>query len=176
MNGFGSKLLVIALFTALLTGCSYGVQRNLTGTPLPATDSALCEVVIAKYTYPHTHFNEDQFVLIQTITLYDKTSINCSEDEARAILKKEACAVGGNWISITKERFPDLLSSCYQCEASIYFVQLDTAQMANSNYVTPTNPYADEIELATIKRQRGQVWGYFLGFALGFTLTLLLLQ
>lgn len=172
---FIARVILCTFFTFNLIGCTYGIQKQVIGTPFAAIDSSECSVVISKYTYPHAHFNDDQYTLIQTIRLFDNNSINCSEEEARAILKNEACAVGGNWVSISKERYPDLLSSCYQCEASIYKVELDSTITTNE-YVIPSNPLQDDIELATIKSQRGQVWGYILGFALGFTLTLLLLQ
>ena len=37
-----------------------------------------------------------------------------------AILKKEACAIGADFVVITEESRPDLWSSCYRCEAKFY--------------------------------------------------------
>ena len=172
---FATKYLLYLLVVISLGSCSYGVHLEVVSSNRPSLDSDSCDVIFTKYAYPHAHFSDDQIQLIQNIRLYDNITSNCTETEAKNLLKREACAVGGNWVSITKERFPDLLSTCYQCEASIYFVQLDSTSQS-SDYVPPANPYQDDLELATIKRQKGEVWGYILGFALGFTLTLLLLQ
>ena len=44
----------------------------------------------------------------------------CSEADAIALLKKEACSVGANLVNITKESRPDMGSSCYRCEAGFF--------------------------------------------------------
>lgn len=47
-------------------------------------------------------------------------SKECSEEDAIAILEKEGCAMGADFVNIVKEILPDNQSKCYRCKAEFY--------------------------------------------------------
>ena len=165
------RIIIAAVFTGFISSCDYAVKKNLVGTPKPAQSEANCTVVIHKSLHPNEVNDSLNAELIETIALFDQMTTRCTEGEARAILRQEACKLGANWVNITSERFPGLMSTCYQCEAEIYFVS-DSV----SPYVDFQNP-KEEQQVA--KKRRGEnlaALGWVVGFAVGFTVTLLLLQ
>lgn len=115
------KLLFLSsLIVSLLTlyGCGYKIER----TNYEKKDTVIdCDVII----YRNAIFRENKdFQYIGSINLEEAGfSSNCSEEDAIAILKKEACSINANVINITDILLPGYSSSCYRCTAVFYKVE-----------------------------------------------------
>lgn len=93
-------------------------------------------------------------------------STRCSELEARNILRQEACNVGANLVNITMEQRPNLMSTCYRCSASMYYVDADSLQNSQSELLAKADP---EAPLEAGKNNTGvQILGYIAGFTIGY--------
>jgi hypothetical protein len=161
--------LSLALLAISFSSCTYGINRELVGTPRPVQYD--CNVIIKKSVDPYALFDSTQVTRIETIALTDAMTTRCSEAEAKILLRNEACSLGANWINITAERKPNGFSSCYICEAEIYFIDQDVD--AYYDYVSP-----NMVGFTTEQKMQSNtaVWGWVVGFIIGFTATLLLLQ
>lgn len=107
---------VVVLLALLIasSSCSYKIMRS--GYQVKESDYKSCDIEIVK------NINApDSAVKVGEIKIGDSGfTLNCSENEAIDILKKEGCAINANIIRITEENRPDLLSSCYRCRAEFY--------------------------------------------------------
>jgi hypothetical protein len=111
------------LFTSLVTlslsltgaGCTHVVIRDgytLAHGP-QGTDCAVAFVKDAR-------IDEQRDSVIGVVKVKDSGfSFACGEDDAIEIFRKEACATGANIVNITRERRPDVLSSCYRADAQL---------------------------------------------------------
>lgn len=108
-------LIFIPFILLWLSGCSHRIVRtgyNKHNEPLNS-----CEVVIKR----NIAIPDADATKVGEIKLGESgLSITCSEKAAIELLTKEACSVDADLILITKERRPDLWSSCYRCNAVFY--------------------------------------------------------
>ena len=109
------KTLVLLIPCFSITGYSYKVTRA--GYVDKPVTSPTCEVkLVRNYSFP-----DSTVTPFGRIGLHDSGfTTTCSEADAIALLKKEACSVGANLVNITQESRPDMESSCYRCEANFY--------------------------------------------------------
>ena len=122
MSQILSFLIVIILFSS----CSYDIVRK---GYKPIDETAInCEIIIKK----DTIISDTIAKKIGTVKLHDGGfTVKCSEDLAVKMLKKEACSINADIIVITEERRPDILSSCYRCNADFYKYKLPTRTQAS---------------------------------------------
>ena len=113
----------------LITSCSHRIVR--TGYHINKSDYKNCDIVITKDIVV-----TDSLKKVGEIKLGESGfSIACSEADAIAILKNEACALNADLVNITEEHRSDLLSSCYRCRADFYKYQgVDFIRQSNDLY------------------------------------------
>src|SRR5688572_30002889 len=110
------SLIIPITFTLLVSSCSHKISR--VGYNTPASSQADCEVSV---TYGPASSIDNKAQLLGSITLDDTGfSTNCNENDALAILKKEACSLKANTILITAYKEPSFASTCYRCSANFY--------------------------------------------------------
>ena len=107
------KLALISLSLALVIGCTHTISRS--GYILDdAKISSNCEVQFEK----NAPVDSSRDKIIGEVKLGDSGfSTSCGEDDALAILKKEACGAGANVVNIIEEKRSDIISSCYRVTA-----------------------------------------------------------
>ncbi len=153
----------------LLNSCSHKVNR-IGYSEKPLDLSTTCDVVIQK----NDSIIGKQYEKLGSIKLKDSGfSTSCNELDAIAILKKEACSIGGNLINIIEEKRPSFASSCYQCTADIYRIHSDSLAVKvqesgeYDSYETMDRVKQDK------KRNQAIFWTSFaVGFVIGFILVL----
>src|SRR5690554_6067150 len=130
----------------LLSGCSHRIVRtgyNKQNEPLNN-----CEVVIKRnITIPDADATK-----VGEIKLGESGfSVTCSEKAAIELLTKEACLIDADLILITKERRPDLWSSCYRCNAEFYkFACIEDKQTYKNDSI-----YNDVEIIKRVRRDKG---------------------
>ncbi|MEZ4721163.1 MAG: hypothetical protein R2813_04720 [Flavobacteriales bacterium] len=53
-------------------------------------------------------------------------TIKCSEEQAMAMIKEDACKLDVQFVNISSEAYPDYSSTCYRCVADMYILGEDT--------------------------------------------------
>jgi hypothetical protein len=80
----------------------------------PENRTGACSPEFFKGMLPDT----SQFRILGRIKLGDSGfSVRCHEDDAIAILRREACSLGADAVTITEERRAHFWSSCYRARA-----------------------------------------------------------
>lgn len=152
-----NKLIYLPVFVFLFANCSHKITRSYQQQPLEA---AGCQVVVKK----SLDVPEEVVTKVGSISLGETGfSMNCSENDALAILRREACSLNANLVVITFERRPDLMSSCYRCRANFY--------QANSDEVleelTSDEPYKPVNLQSRVKSDRARNAGAIIGAIVG---------
>lgn len=127
------KTLLLLFVFALCTSCTHKVFRN--NYHFDPKHQPGASVAIKK-----SPGSIDSLVNVGEIRLKDGWwVVICSEKEALDLLKKEAHQLRADVIHISKEKRPDIESSCYRCEATFYqfkypgmAVQSDSAYTADA--------------------------------------------
>lgn len=128
------ETLLYVILCFAVTGCSYKVTRAAY-VELPAT-SKTCDVKLVK----NYAFQDSAVTQLGKIGLHDSgITTTCSETDAIALLKKEACSLGADIVNITKEVRPDMGSSCYRCEAGFYKINDEKVQIKTDPEFTAQN-------------------------------------
>ena len=157
------------LIVFILSSCSHRVNR-IGYSEKPLDSSSTCDVIIQK----EQDIDESANQKIGSIKLKDSGfSTACDELDAIAILKKEACSIGGNMVNIVEESRPNFVSTCYQCTADIYEISNDSL----AKKIIVINEYDSTKALERVdedkKRNRTIFWTSFaVGFMIGFILVL----
>ena len=165
------NLFWLVMANCLFCSCSYKIARIGYTENVNSLDT--CSITI---THTPSEIPAAATVQVGSITLQDGGFTNhCSEQEAMALLKKEACSVQASIILITTEKLPGWQSTCYQCTADFYKITQPAllkkepgetkAPMPNrSNYTTSqTNPLVG-------------ILAYAIGFAAGYTIMSIILK
>ena len=128
------KTLLYLILCLVVTGCSYKVTRA-GYVELPVT-SRTCDVkLVRNYT-----LQDSAVTQLGKIGLHDSGfTTGCSEADAIALLKKEACSLGADLVNITKKIRPDMASSCYRCEAGFYKMNDEKVHIKTDTEFTAQN-------------------------------------
>jgi hypothetical protein len=111
------KIINLLLFFLLFTNCKHQISRIKYKVDIKNSSYVDCCLPIRKFEV----IPDSVATRIGAIRISDSGfSISCSEADALAILQKEGCALGADFILITKERQPDDDSNCYRCRAEFY--------------------------------------------------------
>jgi len=130
--------MIILVSAVLVSSCSYNITRNNYAKDVSIqkakqaqkNGNADCDVIIRR----KLDVSKDDVKFLGKMKLREGgATLDCSEEDAINILKKEACFLGANLIIITHESRPNIWSTCYSCDASFY----------NSTLNSPINPVAD---------------------------------
>jgi len=157
------------LLAFILSSCSHRIGR-IGYSEKPLDPSSTCDVIIQK----ELNIDETTNQKIGSVKLKDSGfSTACNELDAIAILKKEACSIGGNLVNIVEETRPNLMSSCYQCTADIYKIASDSL----AKKILVINEYDSKKAVERVdedkKRNRTIFWTSFaVGFVIGFIIVL----
>ena len=109
-------LLVFMVITFI--GCTYGIRRE-GYQPLSNAHPELCEISVKRQAYVQPYDGKK----LGRIELYDTgVTTGCSQDKAFALLRKEGCRLGANFIDLVQEQTIDLLSSCYRLKADFWYI------------------------------------------------------
>lgn len=142
--------------TMLFSSCSYSIYRHgYLQTNAAAGD---CEVIIRK----HVDLKEIQGRRVGSLLLEDSGfTVNCNEEEAREILRQEACSLGADFVHIFEEAQPGFFSSCYRCAATFYDLE-DVAK--ESVPIENSNPF---LAAESAKNNSNARLGYIVGAVFG---------
>ena len=100
-----------------MIGCSHTIRREYSISNLSGIPKENCHVEF----YMEMPADNTTFEIVGRIKLGDSGfSMTCSEADALAILRKEACTLGADIVNITEESRPDFWSSCYRADAVFY--------------------------------------------------------
>lgn len=114
-------ILVILISILLILGSLINFKHQVSriGYKIDAKNSlqANCSIPIKKFeSIPDSIAKK-----IGAIKLSDAGfSTKCSEKDAIEILVREGCALGADFVNITREILPDNESNCYRCKAEFY--------------------------------------------------------
>lgn len=165
-NMISIKRLSFCLILILgLTNCSHKIRR--TGYELDKTEQQTCPVAIVK-----SLTITDSIQKVGSIKLGETGfSVACSEKHALEILTKEACSLQADIVFITSETRPDLLSSCYRCEASFYKRTTQTAPLISDA------EFDNKVVTQRVSEDRARntgivIFSIFIGVAIGLLLVL----
>ena len=161
------SFLVFGVLLTLLSisSCTHRIVRS--GYEQTKTTAVDCHVPIVREQLADTLAEE-----IGQIKLGESGfSTACSESHALTILKKEACAIGADFVVITEENRPDLWSSCYRCEAKFYRFSQKQYELLLTNELSQTT-VKESVE--EDKDKNGAVVlgiiGGVVGFVIGYSL------
>jgi hypothetical protein len=170
------SLLSLATLTLFLVSCSHSIVRS--GYILPENPSTDCPVSV-QYGYAKDIDSSARY--LGKIKLDDTGfSTSCSESDALAILRKEACALDANTVLITEFKEPSLMSTCYRCSANFYSIKTatqlaDSSQAQSDQPKQPTPPIrSKELYKTPEPNPAAYILGYVAGFAIGYLLVSLL--
>jgi hypothetical protein len=122
------SIFLCCLIAFLFTGCSHRIARS--GYQKQQV-SGECDVIIQK----DMAIPGDVATLVGGIILGETgMSFNCNEETAMETLKKEACSIDADLVIITKEKRPNLWSSCYRCKADFYRFSTPEAKLAYASH------------------------------------------
>jgi len=162
-------ILFLGIVCFLLSSCAHKISRVDYEKPSPNAET-VCDVEVAKF----APISSSETKKLGSLKLKDSGfSVSCNEVDAIYILKREACAIGGNYVNIIAEERPNMASSCYRCMADIYYVGNDSL-LAKA----PAASKVDFTEVVTRteedkKRNRSMFWTSFaVGFVIGFIVVL----
>lgn len=112
-------LIILLFFLVILLFINFKHQISRIGYGADTKSSLYvdCNIPIKKFEI----ILDSTATKIGTIKLSDAGfSVKCSEEDAVAILEKEGCALGADFVNIVKESLPDNESNCYRCKAEFY--------------------------------------------------------
>jgi hypothetical protein len=111
------KIIYLTLACLLLINCKHQISRIKYKVDTKSESYVDCSLPIKKFeTIP-----DSVATRIGAIKISDSGfSYSCNEEDAMVILQKEGCALGADFIVITKEKQPDDESNCYRCRAEFY--------------------------------------------------------
>ena len=130
------KTFYFLLLSLVLTSCSPRIVR--TGYQMQEAGNEACDVAIRK----NLSISEELSTKLGEVEIADTGfSVECSEEHALEILKREACAVNADLIVITAEKRPNLWSSCYRARAEFYKYKPgeDMEELAGDEAYKPEN-------------------------------------
>lgn len=111
-------MMVLCLVAILVSGCAAGITR--TGYQLPQGQTSRnlqrCPIVIQN----NAKYDTNDVEVLGSIHAYDTGfSTDCDEAYVLDIFCREACMVGADFINITEEKQPSILTStCYRAKAT----------------------------------------------------------
>jgi hypothetical protein len=127
------KSILYLIFAVLISSCSHRIVR--TGYQVSKSDYRNCDIAIRK-----NLIVSDSLQKLGEIKLGESGfSVSCSEADAIAILQKEGCALNADIVNITFEKRPDLLSSCYRCNAEFYKYVNSSTKVQSDEMYKPAN-------------------------------------
>lgn len=112
-------MIVLYLNVFFISGCtSYTVKRSGYEKEQNSQDiKSTAEISIVKF----SSFNSNAYEKIGEIKLRDNAfTAGCSESDAIRMLREEASYLGADIVNIIDERRPDMLNSCYSCQAEFF--------------------------------------------------------
>lgn len=113
------KLTVAASLAAalLIQGCAPSQRTTVTSARDPLPEDCQVRIYAPEETRP------DQYEFLGTVKSGEKgLSIHCSKEEVREAMRVEACKAGANGVIIVKEKYPDVLSTCYRATAELVHI------------------------------------------------------
>ncbi|MEM5785748.1 MAG: hypothetical protein AAGU11_00440 [Syntrophobacteraceae bacterium] len=139
-----NRILFLFIIQALVVGCATPVTRQ--GYD-PANRVAPVDCFAMVYGY--VSFDPDRMEMLGSIDVDGMgMSFKCDEDYVLDLMKKEACLVGADIVSITDEKFPDFWNLCYRAKAD--FIRLknreDVAKLMG-------DPHYDDLKVYERSRQ-----------------------
>ena len=158
---------IFAFFSMLflLASCSHRIVR--TGYQVSKSDYTNCPVTITR-----SMQITDSVIKVGEIKLGETGfSVACSEAHALEILKNEACALQADFINITEEKRPDLLSTCYRCKAEFYKFNNPNKSIATAAIYDPQN-----VDSRVTKDRTQNTVAIILGVTVGIIVGFLLVQ
>ncbi|NOR44409.1 MAG: hypothetical protein GQ534_02395 [Candidatus Delongbacteria bacterium] len=114
-------LIVIVMYLNLLflTSCT---SYNITRSGYDIYDVKNSRINIEAVTiHKYGNFHTTDYERIGDIKLGDgPLTGNCSESNAIRMLREEAASIGADIVNVVDERRPDMISTCYRCQAEFY--------------------------------------------------------
>ena len=121
------------ILAVLISSCSHRIVR--TGYQANKSGYRNCDIAISK-----NLSISDSLQKLGEIKIGESGfSVSCSEADAIEILKNEGCALNADIINITLEKRPDLLSSCYRCNAEFYKNLNSSVKVQSDEIYKPEN-------------------------------------
>ncbi len=109
-----APILAIAL---MVQGCAPSQRTTVTSAREPLPENCPVRIYAPEETRP------DQYEFLGTVKSGEKgLSIHCSKEEVREVMRVEACKAGANGVIIVKEKYPDVLSTCYRATAELVHI------------------------------------------------------
>lgn len=160
---FMRKLIFYLVIAVLISSCSHRIVR--TGYQVNKSDYRNCNIAIKR-----NLIISDSLVKLGEIKLGESGfSVSCNEADALEILKNEGCALKADIINITSEKRPDMLSSCYRCNAEFYKIPNASAKVESDEIYKPKN--ISDRAASDRNRNTGFILG---GLVVGFIIGLLI--
>jgi hypothetical protein len=166
MKDIDFRIIVLACFTVCLFGCTHAIKR--TGYTMGSGGfDENCDVRFVK----NMPSNSGRYTVVGEVKLRDTGfSVKCHEDDALAIIRREACRTGADVVNIVEERRADFLSSCYRADAQLLRSSGAAGSVAGESYGYDVDT-AQVASRVSRDKQRNVgliVGGTLVGFAVGF--------